>query len=176
MSVTPVMPTTGTAWTDDPAALITTGAHKGFKQDTCVWNVAWNELHAQGKGAENTPSLVAKFAAAIIKQFNEEVAKGEIHGQAIANPNDVTTGELTVMAKATDPGVSPATAGSPTPAGTTPKTTPKTTPSTAPLQPFIGPIAPGVIRPMVNGMGQIVPSFMDPFVDPLAPGLPPPVV
>jgi hypothetical protein len=107
MSVTPVMPTTGTAWTDDPAALITTGAHKGFKQDTCVWNVAWNELRAQGKGAENTPSLVAKFSAAIIKQFNEEVAKGEIHGQAISNPNDVTTGELTVMAKATYPGVPP---------------------------------------------------------------------
>jgi len=168
MSVTPVMPTTGTAWTDDPAALITTGAHKGFKQDTCVWNVAWNELRAQGKSGENTPSLVAKFAAAIIKQFNDEVAKGEIHGQSISNPNDVTTGELTVMAKATYPGVSPATAGSPAPSGTTPKTTP----STAPLQPFIGPIAPGVTRPMVNGMGQIV----QPFIGPLAPGLPRPMV
>jgi hypothetical protein len=160
MSVTPVMPTTGTAWTDDPAALITTGAHEGFRQNTCVWNVAWNELHAQGKGGENSPSLVAKLAEAIIKQYNDEVAKGEIHGQSISNPNEVTTGELTVMAKATYPGVSPATASSPATSGT------------AAVHPFIGPIAPGVTRPMVNDRGEIV----HPFIGPLPPGVPRPWV
>ena len=175
MSTESTMPTTGTAWTDNPAALMASGAHKGYRQNTCVWNVAWNELHAQGKGAENNPDRVAALAQALVNQFNSDVAKGKIHDEpSISNPNDVTTGQLTALANATDPDkAAPPSAGA--------------TPPATPYHPFVGPIAAGKPRPVVDNNGQIVPGSNAgslppgvteewPFTGPLPVGTPRPLV
>jgi hypothetical protein len=176
MSVNPTMPTTGTSWTDDPAALIASGENKGYRQDSCVWNVAWNELHAQGKGAENSASRVAAVAQALIKQYNDGVAKGTIHdGQNISNPNDVTTGQLTVMAHEAEPDKTPVPVSAPASS------------SAAPYHPFVGPLPEGEVRPVVDSRGQIVPGSDAgvlppgsneewPFIGPLAVGVPRPLV
>jgi hypothetical protein len=103
-----VMPTTGTLWVENQDAA-KTGDNAGYKPADCVWNVAWNELHAQGNGAENDASRVNACAATLVNDYNDGVAQGKIQGgHRIDNANVVTTDQLTAMAGEANAAVAPA--------------------------------------------------------------------
>jgi hypothetical protein len=110
-----IMPMAGAVWTADPEALITSGENKGYKKDTCMWNVAWNKLRSQNKGAQNDAASVAALVQTLLAQYDQEVEKGKIKEPSITNANDVTTGQLTALAHVADP-----TAPTPTASATPP--------------------------------------------------------
>ncbi len=93
-----LMPTTGIEWVADQEAA-KSGPNQGFKPPDCAWNVAWNELHKEGNGAENDPNAVAACVATLVNDYNDGVSKGQIQGgHHISNADVVTTDQLTSMA------------------------------------------------------------------------------
>jgi uncharacterized protein YjcR len=89
-SISPIPP--AMAWASDQEAT------NGYKRDDCVWNLASNELQAQGSGGENDPSKVQARVAQLVSAYNAAVASGDLHGSApIANPNVVTVAQLGTM-------------------------------------------------------------------------------
>jgi len=88
-----LMPVTGTEWIADQEAA-KSGPNQGFKPPDCVWNVAWNELHAEGNGKENDPSAVAACVKTLVNDYNAGVG----NGHPISNADVVDIDQLTSMA------------------------------------------------------------------------------
>jgi hypothetical protein len=87
-------------------------ADDAYKRVDCVWNLASDELQAQGKDGKVDPSAVTTEVNTLINNYNSAVRAHTIHGPQITNPDKVTVSELTAMEKAAS-GAAPTTASLP---------------------------------------------------------------
>jgi hypothetical protein len=87
------MPQTGTEWTSNPAAT----DKNGYKKDDCLYNLAWNQLEATGKGAQNDPNAVMTRVSQLVEEYNKTAASSG--AQPITNENDVTSGQISSVEK-----------------------------------------------------------------------------
>jgi len=150
---------TAVAWTTDQEAA------NGYKTDDCVWNLASNELQAEGKGTQKDPHDVQAQVNELVSDYNSAVSGGKVpHGTLIISPNKVTVSQLTYM-ESLDP---PKAATSPSPAANTALSSPKaaTAPATPTEGPFVGPLPVSMGGPTT--FGNVLPILGQPtFAGPL---------
>jgi hypothetical protein len=151
-----------------PAAVTWTAdqeAANGYKTDDCVWNLASNELQAEGKGAQNDPHDVQAQVNELVGDYNSALRAGKVpHGTLIINPGRVTVSQLTYMESLDPP--KPATTSSASPTAATPSPKAVTSPATPTEAPFVGPLPVSTSGPMA--FGNISPILGEPsFGSPL---------
>jgi hypothetical protein len=86
------MPKTGVNWVGPADTL----EANGYRRNDCAWNLAWNQLHADKRGAENDPAAVQARVTELINDYNDSVPSS----QRITNPNLVTSQQITAMENA----------------------------------------------------------------------------